>query len=210
MPKLLPVLLGALLLLAGCKGDAGSGSTPQADAGPAAITGSRPSAGAERPALPAANGVQPAALDPRPVLVCFGDSLTAGFGAAEGSSYPDFLQADLDQAGYRYRVVNEGVSGDTTKDGLDRLPEVLALHPAVVVLEFGGNDGLRGLKVETTRQNLAALIQGLQAARIKVMLAGITMPPDGMMQADQTHATERGNSIVAQNVLPYVKPLLRK
>ena len=90
--------------------------------------------------------------------MCFGDSLTAGYGADEGQSYPDFLQKDLDAEGFHYRVVNEGISGNTTKDGIDRLPGILAMKPAVVVLEFGGNDGLRGLKVQTTRTNLDTMI----------------------------------------------------
>ncbi len=180
------------------------------------------------------------------MVACFGDSLTAGYGADDGQSYPDFLQKDLDQAGYHYRVVNEGISGNTTKDGVDRLSEVIALHPAVVVLEFGGNDGLRGLKTETTRANLAHMIEALKAADARVVLAGITLPPDygadyvnaftanystlahkyevpvlpfilknvygvpGLMQADNIHATDQGNAIVAQNLLPYVEPLLKK
>ena len=161
------------LLIAGCKADAGSRASSQMDEGN--VGRARNQAVPPAPREPAA--VIPAG-DARPVLVCFGDSLTAGFGAADGASYPDFLQADLNKAGYSYHVVNEGVSGDTTKDGVDRLPEVLALHPAAVVLEFGGNDGLRGLKVETTRQNLATMIQSLQSSGTRVMLAGITLPPD--------------------------------
>ena len=105
--------------------------------------------------------------DTRPLVVCFGDSLTAGYGVDAGQSYPDYLQQALDRAGYRYRVVNEGVSGNTTKDGVDRLSGVVALKAAVVVLEFGGNDGLRGLKVENTRANLATMIAGLEVWRGK-------------------------------------------
>lgn len=115
--------------------------------------------------------------DIRPLVVCFGDSLTAGFGADEGQSYPDFLQGDLDHDGFHYRVVNEGVSGNTTKDGLNRLSEVVAMKPAVVVLEFGGNDGLRGVKVETTRTNLSTMIGALEANGAKVVLGGMTLPP---------------------------------
>ena len=73
---------------------------------------------------------------------------------------------------------NEGISGNTTKDGVERLSEVIRLRPKVVVLEFGGNDGLRGLKIETTRANLATMIEGLQQGGAKVILAGITLPPD--------------------------------
>lgn len=116
--------------------------------------------------------------DARPLVVCFGDSLTAGFGADEGQSYPDFLQVNLDRDGFRYRVVNEGVSGNTTADGLERLREVVAMKPAVVVLEFGGNDGLRGMKIESTRTNLGTMIAALQAGGVKVVVGGMTLPPD--------------------------------
>jgi acyl-CoA thioesterase-1 len=117
-------------------------------------------------------------LDTRPVIVAFGDSLSAGFGADPGKSYPDFLQRDLDAAGLKWRVVNEGVSGNTTTDGLDRIPEVLAAKPRVTIVEFGGNDGLRGLPLETTRANLAQMIQKLEAAGSKVLVAGLTLPPN--------------------------------
>ena len=184
--------------------------------------------------------------DTRPVLVCFGDSLTAGYGADPGESYPDFLQKDLDGRGYRYRVVNEGISGNTTKDGLYRVSRVIALHPALVVVEFGGNDGLRGLRIEDTRSNLDAILAKLRGSNTPFALAGISLPPDygpdyihqfqqtyallarkysvhllpfllqgvfgvdGMMQADRTHATARGNAVVAENVLHLVTPLLSR
>lgn len=113
--------------------------------------------------------------DPRPVIVAFGDSLTAG---VAGQSYPEDLQTLLDENGYRYRVENRGVSGDTTSDGLARLPEVIALHPALVLLEFGGNDGLRGVPVADIRANLDKMIRELKAAHIPVVLLGITLPPN--------------------------------
>src|SRR5271170_2163128 len=97
-------------------------------------------------------------VDTRPVIVAFGDSLTAGFGADPGKSFPDFLQKDLDAAGLKWRVVNLGVSGNTTTDGLARVSEVLAYKPRVTIVEFGGNDGLRGLPTDTTRANLEQII----------------------------------------------------
>lgn len=112
------------------------------------------------------------------MIVAFGDSLSAGFGAEPGKSYPDFLQKDLDAAGLRWRVVNAGVSGNTTTDGLDRIGEVLAYKPRITIVEFGGNDGLRGLPLETTRSNLEQIIQMLQAAGSKVLIAGMTLPPN--------------------------------
>lgn len=125
--------------------------------------------------------VQPGAVltiddDGRPVLVAFGDSLTAGFGVDRQYSYPAYLQSLLDSEGYRYRVVNAGISGDTTAGGLTRIANIVAMKPAIVVLELGGNDGLRGLTLKQTRQNLAEAIETLQAAGAKVALAGITLP----------------------------------
>jgi acyl-CoA thioesterase I len=112
------------------------------------------------------------------VIVAFGDSLSAGYGADPGKSFPDFLQKDLDAAGLHWRVLNAGVSGNTTTDGLDRIQEVLARKPRITILEFGGNDGLRGLPLATTRENLAAMIQMLEATGSKVLLAGMTLPPN--------------------------------
>ncbi|MCW5964670.1 MAG: arylesterase [Bryobacterales bacterium] len=114
--------------------------------------------------------------DGRPVLVAFGDSLTAGYGVELVYSYPAYLQTLLDSNGYSYRVVNAGISGDTTAGGLTRLPNVVAMKPAVVVLELGGNDGLRGLTLNQTRENLGAMIVGLKRGGAKVLLAGITLP----------------------------------
>lgn len=130
-----------------------------------------------QPAAPSAATVA-ASPDTRPLLVCFGDSLTAGLGTAPGESYPEYLQADLDTRGYHYRVLNEGISGNTTKDAVARLDHILALKPAVVVVELGGNDGLRGLPIKDTRANLDKIVTALQASGIKVALAGITLPPD--------------------------------
>ena len=112
----------------------------------------------------------------RPLLVCFGDSLTAGAGIDAEQAYPADLQRMLDQQGYNYRVVNAGVSGDTTKDGLNRIAEVLRLHAQVVVVEFGGNDGLRGLPASQAQRNLDSIVRQLKAGGAKVAMAGITLP----------------------------------
>lgn len=113
-----------------------------------------------------------------PLLVCFGDSITAGYGLPSGDSYPDFLQRKLDAAGYHYKVNNQGTSGATTKDAASSVRSIVLLHPAVVVVEFGGNDGLRGLPLSETRRNLDQVLTTLEAAHIKVLLAGITLPPN--------------------------------
>lgn len=113
--------------------------------------------------------------DDWPVIVTFGDSLTAG---VAGRSYPEDLQDLLDQNGYRYRVDNQGVSGETSSDGLARIDNVISEHPALVVLEFGGNDGLRGTPIEATRKNLEEMIVRLKQAKIPLVLLGITLPPN--------------------------------
>lgn len=127
---------------------------------------------AEAPKAPAA------APDSRPEIACFGDSLTAGMGLDAGQSFPDVLQQELDRRGYRYRVANFGVSGDTTQDGLARLPLVLAEKPTLVLLEFGANDGLRGQPVTVIEDNLAKMIEALRQGGARVVLAGITLPPN--------------------------------
>jgi acyl-CoA thioesterase-1 len=86
------------------------------------------------------------------------------------------LQAELDARGYNYRVVNAGVSGDTTSSGLQRMRQVLSLKPSIVLLELGGNDGLRGLPIEVTRSNLEEMIVALRDAGATVALAGMTLP----------------------------------
>ncbi len=154
----LAVLLASLLVLSACD------SAPE------------PPRHAAREAAPPAQTAPP--LDNRPAIVAFGDSLTAGFGADPGKSYPDFLQQEIDRRGLRYRVVNAGISGETTTDALERLSTVTALKPVVVVVEFGGNDGLRGLPLSTTRSNLDQIVAGLKQAGAQVLLAGMTLPPN--------------------------------
>jgi acyl-CoA thioesterase-1 len=114
----------------------------------------------------------------RPLLVCYGDSITAGYGLETGQSFPNALERDLDARGYHYKVINQGTSGATTKDAVAGLRSILLLHPAVIIVEFGGNDGLRGLPPEQTRRNLDAVLTALENAHIKILLAGITLPPN--------------------------------
>ena len=114
--------------------------------------------------------------DTRKVIAAFGDSISAGFGVEPGKSFPDDLQRLIDKAGYPYRVANLGVSGDTTTDGVERLPLVFAVHPAIVILEFGGNDGLRGQPVAGAKANLATMIQAILKSGSKVVLAGMSLP----------------------------------
>jgi acyl-CoA thioesterase-1 len=195
-------------------------------------------------AAPALTGQKQAAS--LPLLVCYGDSITAGYGLDAGQSFPDALQRELDRDGFHYKVLNQGTSGATTKDAVAGLRSILALHPAIVVVEFGGNDGLRGLPLAQTRSNLDQLLTALENAHIRVLLAGITLPPNygqdyihqfeqlfrdlaaahhvafvpmiykdlagvpGTIQPDGIHPTAKGSEIIAQTLLPALRPLLRK
>jgi acyl-CoA thioesterase-1 len=185
------------------------------------------------------------ATETQKTVVCFGDSITAGYGLKESDSYPEDLNRLLAARHILYRVINRGVPGDTTTDALTRLPTILALHPQVVVVEFGGNDGLRGIDVHRTRANLMEIVSRLQAAKIRVLLVGITLPPNygpdyvrsfqqvfvevaraehvlrmpmiydgiytirGTIQSDGIHPTAKGSEMIAEHMLPYLKPLLR-
>jgi acyl-CoA thioesterase-1 len=122
--------------------------------------------------------VLPSMAAVRPLIVCYGDSITAGYGLNPGQSYPDALQRDLDKGSHTYKVSNMGTSGATTKDAVANIRSVLEVHPAVAIVEFGGNDGLRGLPLEQTRKNLDAVLTAMDSAHIKVLLAGITLPPN--------------------------------
>ncbi|MBK8277448.1 MAG: arylesterase [Nitrospira sp.] len=117
-------------------------------------------------------------LDTRPRIVAFGDSLTAGLGVSAEESYPAQLQRRLDVLGYTYRVINAGVSGDTTAGGLRRVSWILTNKPDLVILELGANDGLRGLSVDQTQHNLREIIQRLRGAGVGIVLAGMKLPPN--------------------------------
>jgi len=113
------------------------------------------------------------------VIVAFGDSLTAGFGVAADETYPALLKKKLSKEGHNYRVVNAGVSGETTAGGLRRVDWVLKrMAPDIIILELGANDGLRGLDLGEMRKNLAAMIERFQEEGIRVVLAGMKIPPN--------------------------------
>lgn len=123
-------------------------------------------------------GISPLVAAGRPTIICYGDSITAGYGLNPGQAYSAALQRDLDQRGYSYNVSNMGTSGATTKDAAANVGAIVKAHPAVVIVEFGGNDGLRGFPLDQTRKNLDAVLTALDGAHIKVLLAGITLPPN--------------------------------
>jgi len=116
-----------------------------------------------------------AATGPVTILV-LGDSLTAGYGLAEGDAFPAALERALVAQGYSVRVINAGISGDTSAGGEARLEWSLADDPDLVILALGANDALRGLSPDQTRTNLVAIITRLQERQIKVLLAGMMAP----------------------------------
>lgn len=120
-----------------------------------------------------------AAQDKSPVLLVVGDSVSAGYGLSNGQGWVDLLAKKIAAEGFRYRVVNASISGDTTAGGRARLPALLAQHkPAIVVIELGGNDALRGGKLATTRDNLDAMVTAAQAAGARVLVVGMEIPPN--------------------------------
>lgn len=135
---------------------------------------------ADKPAAAVPATAKPVEVDRTgwPVIVAFGDSLTAGLGVPVEKNYPSQLQAKLDQAGYKYRVVNAGISGDTSAGGLNRIDGVLRNKPQIVILELGANDGLQGKDVAQMKQNLSAVIERLQKEQITVVLAGMQITPN--------------------------------
>jgi acyl-CoA thioesterase-1 len=119
------------------------------------------------------------AQDKAPVLLVVGDSVSAGYGLSSGQGWVELLSKKLSGEGYKYRVVNASISGDTTAGGRARLPALLAQHkPAVVIVELGGNDALRGGMLATTRANLDAMVAASQAAGAKVLVVGMDIPPN--------------------------------
>ncbi|MDT7042714.1 arylesterase [Candidatus Nitronereus thalassa] len=120
----------------------------------------------------------PSASPGFPRIVALGDSLTAGLGVSPDQSYPSKLQERLEQAGFHYRVINAGVSGDTTAGGLRRLDWVLKSQPRIVIVELGANDALRGHPLGTTYSNLQEIITRLREANTQVVLAGMKIPPN--------------------------------
>lgn len=122
------------------------------------------------------------------VIVAFGDSLTVGLGVDAGRTYPALLGERLKREGYDYRVINAGVSGDTTAGGLRRVDWALRLKPEIVILELGVNDALRGQKLTAVRANLDQLVSRFQAAGARVLVAGMRLPPNyGDRYAEDFH-----------------------
>jgi acyl-CoA thioesterase-1 len=121
----------------------------------------------------------PAAARTAPVILVFGDSLSAGYGVPPGHGWVDLLARKIAREGYDFSVVNASVSGETTEGGLARLPRALAMHaPRIMILELGANDGLRGLSVTQAQGNLEQMITLAQRRGARVLLIGMRMPPN--------------------------------
>ncbi len=154
--RIAPVLC-LLLALAGCRG--AESDPPQNDVG-------------------AAPPPQASAAQTRPKIVALGDSLTAGLGLPSTEAYPSVLQRTLDANGYRFEVVNAGVSGDTTAGGLRRLDWSLQGDVRVLIVALGANDGLRGLPPRELKDNLEGIVSRAKQRKIAVLLAGMEAPPN--------------------------------
>jgi acyl-CoA thioesterase-1 len=112
------------------------------------------------------------------VIVALGDSLTAGLGVGADEAYPALLEARLRREGFDYRVVNAGVSGDTSAGGLRRLDWALKLKPEVLIVALGANDGLRGQRPDALRANLMQIVERARGVGARVLLAGMRVPPN--------------------------------
>jgi acyl-CoA thioesterase I len=161
--SIFPLLLSIALAAAGCQ----KSNNPSGQSGEPAE---------KRTAL--APTVSPAKTEDLPAIVAFGDSLTAGYGLSEEQSYTTLLQRKLDEKNYRYRVINAGVSGDTSAGGARRIDWALEGNIKFLILELGGNDAIRGQPVTGMKKNLAHIIERAQSRGVTVILAGMEAPPN--------------------------------
>jgi acyl-CoA thioesterase-1 len=165
--RIFPLFLGLFACLAACS----RAPEPATKPAPAASRAAEPAPAVDKAATPGDPGA--------PTIIFLGDSLTAGLGLAAEESFPSLIQERLTREHYRYRVVNAGVSGDTSAGGLRRLEWAMADgDPQVLIAALGGNDGLRGLPPEQLQANLATIIERAQQKHLKVVLAGIEAPPN--------------------------------
>lgn len=155
-------------------------------------------------------GLQLAQAAPLPTILVFGDSISAAYGIRVEEGWVALLQKKLTAQGYGYRVVNASVSGETTAGGATRLARSLELHrPAIVILELGGNDGLRGLPLSEVRTNMESMIQKARASGARVVIAGMRIPPNyGPTYTQKFHAVF--TDLAARYRLPLVPFLLHE
>ena len=184
------LVLCGLLLAAGCRaGDAPAGDAPAGDASAPA-----PADTATRRAAPPSttpDSTRRESASSELTILVLGNSITAGYGLTEEEAFPALLQNKIDSLGWQMNVVNAGLSGETTAGGLRRLDWLLRRPADVLVVELGGNDGLRGTPLDATRRNLAAIIDTARAQRpgVRILLAGMQIPPNlGAQYARQFRA----------------------
>ena len=156
-----------------------------------------------------ADGKPPSGTTSLPVVLVFGDSLSAAYGLAQNSGWVSLLAQRLAQRSPPYQVVNASISGETTRGGVARFDQALSQYrPAVVIIELGGNDGLRGLSLSATRDNLDALVRAAKAAKAKVLLVGVELPPNYGSDFTQRFRDNYAQVAKVQRV-PLVPSLLR-
>jgi acyl-CoA thioesterase-1 len=148
------------------------------------------------------------ALAQQPAILVLGDSLSAGYGLGTDQGWVTLLQQRLQRQGYPHRVINSSVSGDTTRGGLTRLPLALNRYrPEIVIVELGGNDGLRGLSMDEMRRNLATIVENSRKQGARVLLVGVRLPPNyGTAYVNKFHDVYRDLEKTYQ--LPLVPYLL--
>ncbi len=204
-----------------------------------------PAAGSSEPSRPRGESLEPPLATQGPLVAFLGDSLTAGYGLPESAAYPALIKQMLLEKRLAVRIVNAGVSGDTTAGGVRRVDWLLAQKPDVLVIALGANDGLRGLPVDMTEKNLREIVRKGKSGGARVLLCGLLVPPNyppnlartfeaifpriaaeesiplvpfllegvagkpDLNLPDGIHPNERGQQILARNVLAGLEPLLR-
>jgi acyl-CoA thioesterase-1 len=140
-------------------------------------------------------------------ILVVGDSISAGYGLAQGQSWPSLLEKRLREQRLDYSVVNASISGDTTAGGRSRIGAALdRARPTVVIIALGGNDGLRGLPIAALRDNLHAMIEAVRARKARVVLAGMKLPPN--YGPDYTRAFEQSYAELARRHKAALVPFL--
>lgn len=166
----------------------------------------------------------------RPVILAVGDSMTAGYGVEAGQSYPAQLEKELIARGFNYRVANQGVTGSTSTQALSNFTRGLALSPAIVIIQLGGNDLAAGIPRDVSRENIRTMIKRLKPGHARVFLAGGRFPyldevakSEGatvipflegveghanLLISDGHHPNGEGYAIVVRNILRVIQPAL--
>ncbi|WP_215226663.1 arylesterase [Echinicola shivajiensis] len=153
--------------------------------------------------------VSPAAEEKKKTILFFGDSMTAGYGVDQSQAFPALIQNTIDSLALDYKVINGGLSGETSASGLSRIDWFLEDKPDIFILELGGNDGLRGIQLDETRKNLQGIIDKIEQKypETKIILAGMQIPPN-MGQEYTTEFRKMYPEIAKENDLVLIPFLL--